>query len=125
MIDPADFEKYLQLEAEAEALKQKMILHAEKVAAALFGQGAKITSFWKNEHGSFAGGHLSEDEGCTIPMEMLYAADWEAQVAARHEKQKIRHEKLMALWEKERKQKEESNELKDLERLKKKYPDMV
>lgn len=125
MIDPADFEKYLQLQADVEALRQKMILHAEKVAVALHGSGAKITGFWKNPNGTYAGGHLSEDEGFTIPMELLYAADWEAQVAARHERQRLQHDRLKALWDKEKKQKEEDQELQDLERLKKKYPDMV
>lgn len=125
MIDPADFEKYLRLEAEVEAVKQKMILHAEKVARALFGQSAKITSFWKNEHGSFAGGSLSDDEACRIPMETLFAPDWEAKVAEYHQKQEVRHQKLTAYWEKQKKEREENQDLKDLERLKKKYPDKV
>lgn len=127
MIDPADFEKYLKLEAEAEALKQKMISHAQKVAGALFGADARITGFGKSpaKGEGYAYGHISDDEAIHIPMEMLYAADWEAQVAAYHEKQRIRHEKLRAIWEKERKQREEDKELQDLERLKKKYPDMV
>ena len=124
MIDPEDMKKYFDLEAQAEALKEKMIPHAEKVAVALHGLGAKVTGFWKNANGAYAGGHLSEDEGFTIPMELLYAPDWEAKVAERHEKQRIRHEKLMAHWEKEKKQREEDQELKELERLQNKYPDM-
>lgn len=127
MIDPADFEKYLKLKAEAEDLKEKMIPHAEKVAAALYGQGARITDFGKSpvKGDGYAYGYLSEDEGIHMPMELLYAADWEAKVAERHEKQRIRHEKLKVIWETERKQREEDKDLKDLERLKKKYPDMA
>lgn len=122
MIDPADFEKYIQLEAEAKALKEKMILHAEKVAVALFGVGAKVTGFWKNENGSYAGGYLSEDEWLSMPMELLFAVDWEAKVAERKEKERIRHEKLTAQWEKERQQRVAERDIKELERLKNKYP---
>lgn len=127
MIDPADFEKYLKLKLEAEDLKNKMIVHAQKVAVALFGQGAKVTDFGKSpaKGDSYAYGYISDDEGIHIPMGLLYAADWEAKVAERHEKERIRFEKLQEIWAKEKKQKEEDQELKELERLKKKYPDMV
>jgi hypothetical protein len=127
MIDPADFEKYLKLQAEAEDLKQKMIVHAQRVAVALYGAGAKITGFGKSpaKGEPYAYGYISDDEGIHMPMELCYAADWEAKVAERHEKERIRFEKLQEIWEKEKKQREEDKELKDLERLKKKYPDMV
>lgn len=121
MIDPADFEAYLKLEAEAEALKQKMIPHAEKVAIALYGQDAKITGFGSNGGKPYAFGYVSEDAGITIRMDLLYAADWEAQVAAHHERQRIRHDKLTAHWEKEKKEAEQKKDLEELARLQAKY----
>lgn len=126
MIDPEDMKKYFALEAESEALKVKMCLHATKIAEALHGKGAKVTSFGKKHDGEpYAFGSLSEDEVFSIPAEYLYAPDWEAKVAEYHRKQEIRHQKLMALWEKQKKEQAEDKELKELERLKKKYPDMV
>lgn len=125
MIDPADFEKYLQLQAEAEALKQKMIPHAERVAVALYGSRAKITGFWKYPNAAYAGGLLSEDEGISIPMELLYAQDWEAQVAVHRDEQRILSEKISARYEKQRLQRVKDRDLKELDRLKKEYPDAV
>jgi len=127
MIDPEDMKKYFALEAEAGALKEKMILHATKIAEALHGKGAKVTNFGKRtDDGSpYAYGELSEDEAFTIRAEYLFAADWEAKVAEYHRKVELRHQKLLEHWAKEKKQQEENKDLKELERLKKKYPDMV
>lgn len=121
MIAPADFEAYLKLEAEAEALRKKMILHAEKVAVALHGKNAKITGFGNNGGKPYAFGYV-DDDSMTIRMDLLYAADWEAQVAAHHERQKIRYEKLTAHWDKEKKEREEKKDREDLARLQAKYP---
>lgn len=124
MIDPADLEKYFKLEADAEALVKKMLPHAQRVAEALHGKGVKMTGFANYDGRIFAHGEISEDEGVSIPVDYLTSPDWEAKVAEHHRKAEERHQKLMAYWEKQKKEREEDAELKELERLKKKYPDM-
>lgn len=125
MIDPADLEKYFKLEADAKALREKMLLHAQRVAEAIHGKGVKMTSFGNYDGKVFAHGEISDDEGVSIPVDYLVSPDWEAKVAAHHERSRIRYEKQMARWEKEKKEREEAKDLEELERLKKKYPDKV
>lgn len=126
MIEPEDLKKYFALSAELNALKEKMCLYATKIAVALHGNGAKVTNFGKNNAGEFyAYGDLSRDEFFTVHAEYLFAPDWEARVAEYHVKQEIRHQKLKECWAKEEKEKQEDKDLKELERLRKKYPDML
>lgn len=121
MIERADYQRLMEIEAERKALIEKMTPHAKAVADAYFGQSVDAVAFWPEKLYV----EVDEEAGGAIDMELIFDPEWKQKISVMHEERRLKHERIAARMAEKRLTEERERDLAELRRLQAKYPETV